>query len=437
MNPTTHRKYAGLFGYMSSIGDHIAKIKSLKINNIVIYGDSYSAALVGQSGGIIENCDVRNATVNVAMDRDSTTTGSYYANAGGLVGCLNNLGQITDSIFNGNVTINEGAQDIQWVGGFVGQISSGATITNCTAADGKLDGSTAGTVPNTRGGFIGVINSPTGAGPVNITSCTSEVIVGTDTPDRKGRQFGGFIGYIYGGNNRNSGDFNITNCSSKGNVYGVSNMGGFIGYIQGATGNNLKISECSSQGIVKALHPLGNANAGGFIGNVESTIAVSKSYSTGDVLIDISTGESAPQKSGGFIGMINGQINVNDCYATGGVKGIGTGVPSQLGGFVGAFTNITSCASAIENCYATGQIIGTGNGFIGYTVKNSIFPNFFNNYFDSEKTGKSSSSNGSIPESQICGKTSEQMYDSATYVTWDFATIWEFVGEDTYPVLRT
>jgi hypothetical protein len=432
MNSSVDRKYAGLFGNINSS----ATIKSLIVNCLVIYGDSYSAALVGQSGGKVENCNIVNAIVFAAMDRNSTTTGAYYAHTGGMVGCLNNLGQITGSSFTGNVAVKDGAQDIQWVGGFVGQISSGATITNCSAK-GTLTGSTAGTVSNNRGGFIGIINSPSGASPVNITNCTSEVTVGMYVQDRKGRQLGGFIGYISGVGIRSVGNFNITNCSAKGNVNGVSDLGGFIGDIQGSAGNNLNIVGCSSEGGVTSLHPSGNANAGGFIGSVGSTVTISKSYSNSHICIFVSDGDSSNQKSGGFIGIIDAQIKVENCYATGDVGGSGTVVCSQLGGFVGAFTNTTSFASTINNCYATGFIGGNGNGFIGYTVNNYNFANFSNNYFCTETTGKTCSGHLLTPTSQICGKTIDQMNNTVTYVGWDFTNIWELDSNHGCPFLRS
>jgi gliding motility-associated-like protein len=166
-----------------------------------------------------------------------------------------------------------------YLSGFVAQIYGSSTVTNCTLNGGFVYG------PGSFAGFVGSMGSASNGG-ATITNCSSNLaIFGTSS------NVGGFVSYLdVGGIIKNSycqgsvngtgyvGGFvgrpvagSITNCYSKVNVYGSSQInGGFLSYSNSAT---TIITNCYALGTVA-----GTNFTGGFGGYNSANIVFTNCY---------------------------------------------------------------------------------------------------------------------------------------------------------------
>ncbi len=202
-------------------------------------------------------------------------------------------------------------------------------------------------------------------------------------------EVGGLVGENWGGT--------VSNCYSTGTVSGRAFVGGLVGV------NNVTVSNCYSTGTVSAGTT--GSVVSGLIGLNYGT--VSNCYSTGSI--------SANYKLGGLVGYNSGGMVVG-CYSTGTVSG----TDSYVGGLVGENDG------TVTQSYSTGAVSGSGvvGGLVGLnggTVSNS--------YWDIETSGQSTSDGGT-------GKTTAEMKQQATYVGWDFVSVWRIKENITYPCLR-
>ena len=93
--------------------------------------------------------------------------------------------------------------------------------------------------------------------------------------------------------------------------------------------------------------------------------------------------------------------------------------------FVGGLVGVNE--GTITNSYSTGSV--SGNNFVGGLVGFNIGGTTTDSYWDTETSGQSSSAGGT-------GKTTEEMKQKATFVNWDFDTVWGIVEAVTYPYLQ-
>ena len=150
------------------------------------------------------------------------------------------------------------------------------------------------------------------------------------------------------------------------------------------------------------------AIAGAALVNCHTKCCYSTGYVTGRYYI------------GGLIGYHYYTITWN-CYST--VNVIGSRYVGGIAGFIEGCT-----AGSVINSYSTGLITGTNDtgGLCGKLVDSSIHVNSF---YDSQTSGQSDTGKGTP-------KTTAQMKQEATFVGWDFDTIWNIVETETYPFLR-
>ena len=157
----------------------------------------------------------------------------------------------------------------------------------------------------------------------------------------------------------------LRDCSVTGNVTGRGSVGGLVGLYNGGI-----IDNCYSTATVSGIESIG-----GLIGciNVDSTLVLTKSYSTGNV-----TGiGTAANRAGGFVGYIYSSnplvcsLALSLCYATGNVSG-----RNSVGGFVGGnsydetLQSLGAVLARIQNCYATGAVNGN-DGVGGFAGENN------------------------------------------------------------------
>lgn len=165
-------------------------------------------------------------------------------------------------------------------------------------------------------------------------------------------------------------------------------------------------------------------DVGGFIGSVfapdpeadppESPISVTINACCVDGDVD---GE---YMIGGFIGNEDADtdVKITDCYATGFVTGESNN--DMIGGFVGSATG------EFTNVYSVGLVTNEGDGGVGGLCGVNDGGSATHCYWDTEASEASTSALGT-------GKTTAEMKTKATFIGWDFATIW-FIGSS-YPTL--
>jgi|GEM_PF-3501380 len=179
---------------------------------------------------------------------------------------------------------------------------------------------------------------------------------------------------------------------------------------------------------------------GGLVGSNENGSTIHQSYSSANM--------SGTLRVGGLVGQNSGST-ITQSFATGNA----TGTSNQVGGLIG----VQSGAGAdVSNSYSTGNVTGNSSvgGFIGYSeqrisnsytrsntpagdygfgTSNGSFP-ATNSYWDGEVSSADATGSGALGTE----KTTLQMKDQATYIGWNFSTIWGISSgaNDGYPFLR-
>ena len=182
----------------------------------------------------------------------------------------------------------------------------------------------------------------------------------------------------------------------------IITAGDYAGGIAGIDSFSSKIQNCFVEGTIN-----GNENVGGLIGQGSIGTTISKSYFKGDI-----TGSNYV---GGLVG--NNTGNITNSYAIGSING-----ENYIGGLVG-YSNydlIINSSYAVEDITAT----GISGGLIAYNGSSLICDT---SYWDTD-VGVGTSACGD-------GKTTEEMVLNATYVGWDFISLWQIDEGVTYPYL--
>ena len=233
---------------------------------------------------------------------------------------------------------------------------------------------------------------------------------------------GGFaVGGLAGSNNGT-----VSNCYNTGSVTGsLSNIGGVLG-------DNLDngiVSNCYNAGSVT-----GESFVGGLLGANEGDGTVSDCYNTGNVTGSVFVGGLAGENDSSIswsynTGSVSGNKNV------GGLAGLnddGTVIYSYNTGSVTGSDFVGGLAGANENSiswsYNTGSV--TGNSVVGGAVGDNI-GTVSKTYYLLGTAG------GGIDGADIAGVaevlTDEEMRLEASFVDWNFDTVWTMEGDSVYP----
>ena len=200
--------------------------------------------------------------------------------------------------------------------------------------------------------------------------------------------------------------YNITNCYSKGIVISTKCVGLLVG------SNGAPVIKCWSEGSVRA-ETYQYADAGGLVGH-QSSHSIENSCSYANV---------EGVRAGGLLGTSYSGAEVINSYSGGTVRG-----SEMSGGLVGYSYSIyvTNCYSkcSVELTPANPSSIG---GLLGYDDSTTIIYS----YYDSTVSGQSDTGKG-VP------KTTAEMKQQATFVGWDFDTVWGInpAINDGYPYLK-
>lgn len=321
--------------------------------------------------GVVENATL----INITLNNINIVASSF---AGALVGQAKGNNIITNCSANGNLVGG------YHVGGLIGDIEingSQATIEKCHSSV-TLSSNAKG------GGLIGALGGYSGGGVIDIISCTIDSHL-------KNIESGVGIGGLIGEFNPTESTINITDCSFNGDIEdsagGSTSTGGLIGEYA-ASDCNVKISKCFVIGSLSSV-VTENGSIGGFIGSSSSSNGVCEIINSYSVA-DISTSVTGSANVGGLLGVLMSGIliKITNCYAAG----------SLYGG-----TN-------------RGGLIGAPYGFFDAIITNS--------YFDSDTSNQNELNKG-------VAKTTVEMMQKATFVDWDFDTVWRINDGKSYPVL--
>ena len=214
-------------------------------------------------------------------------------------------------------------------------------------------------------------------------------------------------------------------------VRGARGSGTLIGRVTGQV--NTVVENCfSSGGFV-----YGDAATGGLVGSFNSyrenpgqaenfRPIMRRCYA--DIDVYFSGNGTNNIKFGGLVGCAQKGF-VGDSYARGSVTA-STGC-ERVGGIAGCIY----LQGRLVNTYSTGVVTGGGainvGGHVGFNAPGNESGSSTGSYWDTQSSGQPSSAVGT-------GKTTSQMKLQATFVGWDFTTIWDIDGvtNDGYPFLR-
>lgn len=407
----------GLFGQIGFSG---AAVTDVHLAGVDITGKNMVGALVGviyfgatvaeaSSAGEVRGVDHVGGLVGLNQLSDGVVTSSHSSakvwgqkRVGGLVG-ENHRAIVRASTSSGEVIGDE------VVGGLVGFNTAGGRIFD-SSASGEVSGRL------NIGGLVGVsnlISSIEGChSNGNATAAIYQVggLVGYNTGSIKDSystgdalatgsgadDVGGLVGVNY------ETEASIVGSYSTGNATGRNNIGGLVG----RNDRGAKISTSFASG-----NATSDMSAGGLVGVNSVNSTISQCYSTGDAF-------AATQAAGGLVGNTTQRAVVRDSYSTGDAT-----APNAVGGLAGmAFMN-----AEIVNSYSLGKVIGAKNdgGLIGETPTD---PQIVNSYWNTNTSGMGHS-NGGEP------KSTEALQQEATFVGWDFETIWSIDEGKDYPDL--
>jgi len=225
---------------------------------------------------------------------------------------------------------------------------------------------------------------------------------------RGGGEVGGVVGFAF--------ESLLVNTCMKGLVRGNGDIGGLVGMVEQTV-----ISNCCAECTV-VVEAGGYGGAGGLVGGLHNGLIVS-SYADCQVSGGVSYGSA-----GGFVGNLNTYGTVSNCYSTGCVTG-NERVGGAIGSNFGAVSHVYSRCSVVGGTSA-GGIVGA-NGYNGSGAREIV-----SCYFDVQAAGITNGVGGSDALGGGYGKTVEEMKQQATFVGWDFATVWSIREGLAYPAFR-
>ena len=478
---SSYANAAGLFGAIS--GDSILRNIHIRSGNISDGGRNVGLLVGYAEGAMIINSSAE-GTVNASGDNVGGLIGdgararitSSYA-AGGSVSGRDNVGGLVGVGYNANITSSYASGgDVSgrdYVGGLVG-FGDEAIITSSYAVGGSVSGT-----GDNVGGLVGlggsaeITSSYAAGGAVSGDFNVGGLVgFGLDAEITSSYAAGGDISGLsdVGGLVGDGEDATITSSYAAGGaVSGPSssdNVGGLVGDGDGAT----ITSSYAAGGTVSGANDVGGLVGDGDGATITSSYAaggdVSGSYGVGGLvgfgeIVHITSSYAAggtvsgANDVGGLVG-IGDIVHITSSYAAGGnVSG-----DDNVGGLVGygGAARITSSYTAggdvsganyvgglvgngdadITSSYAAGGDV-SGDSNVGGLVGGGLSATITFSYWDSEKSGQTSSFGGGD------AKTTEELKAGADgiYSTWASGTcadgttlVWEFGTASEYPALR-
>ncbi len=342
---------------------------------------------------------------------DSYATGDVVGgrSVGGVIG-YTCCGDIASTYATGTVSGLSSGERISQIGGLIGSYGCCGAVRDSYSTGDVIVNNTFETDTYTIGGLLG--SNDCCSAVINSYS-TGDVLV-TVLPSRPAFDIGGFTGSHDCCNNiqysYSTGDVTVNN---------GYNVGGFIGRIDSS---EIGIFDSYSTGDVTVSYD-GDANVGGFIGQVQYDLALVRSYATGNVTVTPLTEGETARRVGGLIGYHRGDgaLNIVDSYYVGAVSG-----SDYVAGLLG-WASLSNVAT--KNVYVSATVTATGTNAIVDPVSNGYFATALaSNMFDSTAAGTSNTG------SNFAGKTTSQLTTKATFTDlgWHFAAengVWKIASD--------
>ncbi|AEC02547.1 fimbrillin family protein [Parasphaerochaeta coccoides] len=308
-----------LIGASISMTDSIVTIGSLNSDA------GYTGGFIGQmEGGAISHTNSTVGTPIASIGDITVTDSAFYV--GGFAGSsvAGEVSHVT-VVVDGSITGGAAGH----IGGFVGKISDGTTLTSITAI---VNGSIEGGAGSAIGGFAGSLTEG--------TVVESSVLVSGDITG-SAAHVGGFVGSVWWILEVDKGSVHVL-----GDIIGGEWVGGFAGYMYGED-SVISNSRAEVGGDIR-----GTRNVGGFVGGIPHDEALV----TGLLLIE----KSAAIIHGGIL-----------------YEGSDTSYTSGAGGFIGllGYADIKESYARIDGEVTGGSATAAG-GFIGYDHRGNVEDSF-------------------------------------------------------------
>jgi hypothetical protein len=454
----------GFIGHMNDFSGTDAGTISGSVNRGEIRGDEEVGGFVGDS----ERLFIQNSTnegpvtgdkqiggfvgysepyLTISSSVNQATVSGSDEEVGGFVGG----GDVISIATSTNSGFVEGED---YVGGFIGEVSSRVNIIDSVNL-GNVGG------PDTDddvGGFIGHMDGFSGGESGTISGSVNRgAITGSD-------QIGGFVG--------DADELFIHNSVNEGPVTGDEEIGGFVGY----SDDNLTISSSVNQATVSGSDNevggfVGDGDAisiatstnsgsisgyfgvGGFVGDVDVSLTVFQSVMTGAV--------SGSSWVGGVVGDSE-DLSVSEVLVSGAISG-----QTYVGGVSGKLINSSNTSSVqILNVLVQSSITATAGSAAGLfgsysgspsviTISNTLFSGEISAasrsdsgaFFNEDQPLTYSANLASVASYWALAANSDllaspagvsltsvdsgylapaEAYDAASYIGWDFTSVWAF-----------
>ncbi len=346
--------------------------------------EEFDVGLFGCNSGVIQNLGIENGEVSVSYFSSASSVTVLSSCAGGIAG--RNNGSIINCYNTGTVSSSSYSDFQSYAGGIAG--SNNGSIENCYNT-GTVSASS--TYVGAAGGIAGYNSNG------NITNCyNTGTVLSSTSASNSFLYAGGIVGKGWYGS--------VTNCCNTGMVSSSSsNSHSYVGGVAGEQRGDSTIASCYNAGEITAESNTKTVHAGGIAGYSEYSVSYGKAtltnvFNTGKVTAR-TNGTDRYAYAGGLAGYTNGG-NISYGYSIGEVQGS----PQYTGKVVG-----NNEGGTISQLYFTGvsnDVLGIGN----------------------EENA----------EDKVEFKSAEQMKQQATFVGFDFDTVWSISSDKNggYPILQ-
>ena len=206
------------------------------------------------------------------------------------------------------------------------------------------------------------------------------------------------------------------------NIFGSSTVyAGLFGYVKNCTIRNLGMVDSCIKGTSTSNSSY--AYAGGIVGYASNS-TITNCYNAGSVTVTVSASDSRAY-AGGIVGGATSNTTITNCYNTGSVTAPVSASYSRA--YTGGIVGYAYSSSTIANCYNTGCVTATSyaGGIVGYAYSSSISDCYYLNII-AKGVGSGTDT------ATAC--TAEQMKQQATFVGFDFETVWTMDADAEYPL---
>lgn len=395
-----------LFQYISAT----ATVKNLTVEkpSLSSLGNALNCSfVVSHNNGLVENCHVTDATINLALAAQANING-------GVVAYLTKTGTVRNCTFSGNVVT--GCKF-----GSIAGCNYGGLVEGCE--------STANIVITRANTYVGGMSCTgsryEGGADVNFKDCTFKGTIKTLSASITNTITAGICA-----ENTNT---VITGCVNAGKVVALNYNGGIAGWL--FTG--CKITDCRNEGVVTDIFMDRDSTnvtysmssyQGGIVGYGKDGV-VERCYNVGNV--------RSFKAAGGIMGAAE-QITISDSYNAGLVDApftwlSGNEIVEMCGGLVGYKTGVVTFILEMKNCLSVGTINNSPaarSSFSEYLGRvlgaDAVDVKITNCYYDSQVAGWGDGGQGAMTTTALTSGTAINGFSS---------DVWQFTA-GMYPRLK-